>query len=49
MVEKKAFIKLLNEAQVCFSDVGLESVTTDGNIQIRSYVKKDAAKHGLEV
>lgn len=49
MAEKEGFIELLDQAKISFSDIGLECVTTDANIQIRAYMRKDATKHGLDV
>lgn len=50
MAEKEAFIQLLESAKKDFGDK-LYSITTDGNISIRSYMRKEeeGIRHGLDV
>lgn len=45
--EKEVFIALLDQAKVIFN---LRSVTTDGNIMIRSYMRSEPdINHGLDI
>ena len=51
MAEKDGFIDCLNAAKETFSDIGITTITTDGNVSIRNYMAKEEReiKHGLDV
>ena len=50
MAEKEAFITLFNKAREELGSL-FKSVTTDGSISIRAFMKKDTSgvKHGLDI
>lgn len=50
MTEKDAFVAGLGLLQDSLAGVGITSITTDANIQIRNYMKSvGGIKHGLDV
>ena len=50
MAEKEAFITLFEKAKAELGPL-LKSITTDGNLSIRAFMKKDQSgvKHGLDI
>ena len=50
MAEKEAFIALFEKAKAELGPL-LKSITTDGNLSIRAFMKKDQSgvKHGLDI
>jgi len=51
MAEKDCFIRAIAAAKEHLSAIGIKSVTTDANVQIRNYMRKEEkeVQHGLDV
>lgn len=51
MAEKDGFLSCLGSARNSLEAVGIESITTDANVQIRNHMKRNVQdiQHGLDV